>query len=83
MLEELAVDRLKIDLMGDLIPLLIAGVRRVEIYLTDAFWYDVGSTEKYEKLDNELIDRLFDTVYYDSSRESTLNERSITVSSEE
>ena len=31
----------------------------VEAYLTDAFWYDVGSTEKYEKLGNDLVDGLF------------------------
>lgn len=58
-LEGLAVGREKLDLMGDLIPFLICKWRRVEAYQTDAFWYDVGSTEKYEKLDNDLVDRLF------------------------
>jgi mannose-1-phosphate guanylyltransferase len=58
-LEELAVGREKVDIMGDLIPFLICKERRVEAYLTDAFWYDVGSTEKYEKLDNHLVDELF------------------------
>jgi NDP-sugar pyrophosphorylase family protein len=45
--------------MGDLIHFLIDEGERVEAYQTDAFWYDVGSTEKYEKLDNGLVDRLF------------------------
>jgi len=58
-LEELAVGREKLDLMGDLIPFLINRGRRVEAFVTDAFWYDVGSTEKYEKLDNHLVDGLF------------------------
>jgi NDP-sugar pyrophosphorylase family protein len=44
---------------GDLIHFLIDEGERVEAYQTDAFWYDVGSTEKYEKLDNGLVDRLF------------------------
>ena len=58
-LEELAAERENPDLMGDLIPLLIEKGKRVEAYLTDAFWYDVGSTERYEKLDNHLVDSLF------------------------
>jgi len=58
-LKELSAERSSIDIMGDLIPELIAKGKHVEAFLTDEFWYDVGSTEKYEKLDNELIDRLF------------------------
>ena len=46
------------DIMGDLIPMLI-GMGRVEGYLTDAFWYDVGSLETYEKLNPELVDEIF------------------------
>jgi mannose-1-phosphate guanylyltransferase len=49
----------KIDLMGDLIPSLIESGKRVEAYATEEYWYDVGSTEKYEKIDNSLIDLLF------------------------
>lgn len=58
-LEELFEERANVDLMGDLIPFLIGGGGRVDAYFTDAFWYDVGSTEKYETIDNGLIDRLF------------------------
>ena len=58
-LKELATERESLDLMGDLIPYLIEGGKRVEVYVTDAFWYDLGSTEKYEKLDNHIVDELF------------------------
>ena len=58
-LEELSAGRDDLDIMGDLIHFLIDEGERVEAYQTDAFWYDVGSTEKYEKLDNGLVDRLF------------------------
>jgi NDP-sugar pyrophosphorylase family protein len=46
--------------MGDLIPHLIAKGRRVEAYVTEDFWYDVGSTEKYEKLNSDLLEKIFD-----------------------
>ena len=58
-MEELSAGRDNLDIMGDLIHFLIDEGERVEAYQTDAFWYDVGSTEKYEKLDNGLVDRLF------------------------
>ena len=45
----------EMDLMGDLLPQLIRNGRLVHGYVTDAFWYDVGSTERYEKLDNNLF----------------------------
>jgi mannose-1-phosphate guanylyltransferase len=57
-LEVLVDGRREVDLMGDLVPSLIEGGSRVDAYFTDAFWYDVGSTEKYEKLDNGQVDRL-------------------------
>lgn len=58
-LKELAVSRERIDIMGDLVPFLLERGEGVEAYLTDAFWYDVGSTERYEKIDNGQIDKLF------------------------
>jgi len=57
-LEALVDGRKEVDLMGDLVPFLIEGGKRVDAYFTDAFWYDVGSTEKYEKIDNGQVDRL-------------------------
>ncbi|RLE72570.1 MAG: hypothetical protein DRJ37_02520 [Thermoprotei archaeon] len=50
-------EKTSVDIMGDLIPLLVGKKEPVYGYLTDAFWYDVGSTEKYEKLGPELVDK--------------------------
>ena len=57
-LKEISVGRDSVDIMGDLVPYLTENGKRVEAYVTDAFWYDLGSTEKYEKLDNGLVDSL-------------------------
>lgn len=43
------------DLMGDVIQYLVNRKEKVAAYLTEAFWYDVGSMEKYEKLSNERL----------------------------
>ncbi|MCS6769747.1 MAG: nucleotidyltransferase family protein [Candidatus Caldarchaeum sp.] len=45
-----------VDIMSDLIPFLIEKGEKVAAYVSEAFWYDVGSTEKYEKLTNEMVD---------------------------
>lgn len=50
------------DLMKHLIPVVIAKEGEVYAYETDAFWYDVGSTEKYEKLDNSFADKLLEAL---------------------
>jgi mannose-1-phosphate guanylyltransferase len=55
-LESLSQEYETLDLMSHLIPHLIATGAVVHAYVTDAFWYDVGSTERYEKLDNSVID---------------------------
>lgn len=55
-LEDIVLDRGEADLMRDFIPALIERGQRVEAYLSDAFWYDVGSTERYEKLDPRVVD---------------------------
>jgi mannose-1-phosphate guanylyltransferase len=61
--DRLASGRKELDLMGDVIPHLIKSGRGVYGYITDAFWYDVGSTEAYEKLSPELIDKIFSFLY--------------------
>jgi NDP-sugar pyrophosphorylase family protein len=55
-LEPLSQQYGKLDLMSHLIPRLIETEQIVHAYVTNAFWLDVGSTERYEKLDNELVD---------------------------
>jgi len=48
----------ELDLMGDVVPHLIETGNNVYGYVTDAFWYDVGSTEAYEKLDPETVEKV-------------------------
>jgi len=43
------------DLMGDVISYLVKHEENVVPYLTDAFWYDVGSLERFERLDNRRL----------------------------
>jgi mannose-1-phosphate guanylyltransferase len=43
------------DLMGDVIQYLVEQKEKVGAYLTNAFWYDVGSIERYERLSNERL----------------------------
>lgn len=45
-----------LDIMSDFIPHLIREDMTVHSYITNAFWYDVGSTERYEKLENNIIE---------------------------
>lgn len=47
--------KLSVDLTGEVIPALIRRGERVEGFLTDSFWYDVGSLERYEKLENRVV----------------------------
>ena len=53
---------MEFDLMKHLIPAMIARGGGVYAYETKAFWYDIGSTEKYEKLDNSFADKLLETL---------------------
>ena len=54
---------IELDLMNDLLPILIKMNKNVDAYLTNCFWYDIGSTEKYEKLDNNIIDSIFSFIF--------------------
>ncbi|TFH12906.1 hypothetical protein E4H04_12950, partial [Candidatus Bathyarchaeota archaeon] len=51
------------DIMGDVIEPMVTAGDNVSAYLTDAFWYDVGSIERYERLSakelRENLDYLF------------------------
>ncbi len=47
------------DLMGDVIPRLIDKGLPVHPYVSGAFWYDLGSLERYESFENDgLSERL-------------------------
>jgi len=62
-MDQLKIDRRGLDLMGNVIPHLIRAGKPVYGYLTDAFWYDVGSTEAYEKLNPKLVDDIFSHLF--------------------
>lgn len=62
-MDKLGMDRRGLDLMGNVIPHLIKAGKPVYGYLTDAFWYDVGSTEAYEKLNPKLVDNMFSHLF--------------------
>ncbi|RLI26906.1 hypothetical protein DRO58_05160 [Candidatus Bathyarchaeota archaeon] len=63
-LEDISETRVgkELDIMSHLLPELVARGEPVYAYLTDCFWYDVGSVERYEKLNNNIVDRLFEKV---------------------
>jgi len=56
-IEELFPKKRGVDLMRDLVPHLVQRGKPVYGYLSDAFWYDVGSTEAYEKLDHQFVEK--------------------------
>ena len=47
--------RVSFDLMGDVIPHLIKKGLPVGAYVSDAFWYDLGSLERYESFESEKL----------------------------
>jgi mannose-1-phosphate guanylyltransferase len=49
----------ELDLMGEVFPHLLEVGKKVYGYVSKAFWYDVLSTEAYEKLDPELVHEMF------------------------
>ncbi len=58
-LEDLSKEYREMDIMGHFIPELLNRGRKIIIYRHDAEWYDVGTAERYEKLDNHIINKLF------------------------
>jgi mannose-1-phosphate guanylyltransferase len=54
---------IELDLMNDLLPNLIKMNKNIDAYITNCFWYDIGSTEKYEKLDSNMIDSIFNFIF--------------------
>lgn len=45
------------DIMTHFVPLVIESGMLVSPFYIDGFWYDVGTTEAYEKLDSEMVER--------------------------
>ena len=45
------------DLMGEVVPHLIERGMPVRAYVTDAFWYDLGSLERYEQFESESLSK--------------------------
>jgi mannose-1-phosphate guanylyltransferase len=62
-IEHLHKEKRRVDLMKDLIPHLVEKGKPVYGYLSKAFWYDVGSTEAYEKLDHGFVDKSFSHLF--------------------
>lgn len=46
-----------IDIMSHFVPYLLQKKHSVKAFVTKAFWYDVGSTERYEKLENSALEK--------------------------
>ncbi|HVP22681.1 MAG TPA: nucleotidyltransferase family protein [Conexivisphaerales archaeon] len=53
----------ELDIMGQLIPKMIAEGRKVRVFQTKAYWLDVGSIETYEKLDHVKLDESFSELF--------------------
>jgi mannose-1-phosphate guanylyltransferase len=49
------------DIMGDLIPWMISAGKRVKAYVYKGPWYDVGSLERYEKLETSTFREFLST----------------------
>ncbi len=48
------------DIMGDMIPGMIRMGFNIRPFIHNGFWYDVGSIERYEKLDHEKLEKLLE-----------------------
>ncbi len=56
-LREAAAGREAPDIMAHFVPRVIERGMLVSPFYIDGFWYDVGTTEAYEKLDGELVEK--------------------------
>jgi len=59
LMKQLKGNNSELDFMGEVLPHLLKQGKPVYGYVSKAFWYDVLSTEAYEKLDQKMVDDLF------------------------
>ena len=57
LLDDVRSKTAKRDLMSHFVPRVLQAGKRVAAYYFSGFWYDVGTTEAYEKLESQLIDK--------------------------
>ncbi|MGC8836473.1 MAG: nucleotidyltransferase family protein [Infirmifilum sp.] len=62
-LSEIAENKKDIDIMGDLIGMFLQRNLRVGGYITSSFWFDLGTTEAYEKLEPAEVDQRFSFLF--------------------
>ncbi|AFZ70557.1 Nucleoside-diphosphate-sugar pyrophosphorylase family protein [Caldisphaera lagunensis DSM 15908] len=48
----------KFDIMGDLIPYMIKNKKKVKAYIYNEEWIDVGSLERYKKIDEKILKKV-------------------------
>ncbi len=58
-MKRLKGEKPELDFMGEVLPYLLKAGKPVYGYVSKAFWYDVLSTEAYEKLDPQLVEETF------------------------
>ncbi len=58
------------DIMSDLIPYMIRKGYRITAYTYDGPWFDVGSLERYEKLDKDYIAELEEELGFKGTEEA-------------
>jgi mannose-1-phosphate guanylyltransferase len=46
------------DMMGDVVPYLLEQGKPVGAYVSSAFWYDLGSLERYEQFEKDRLDKM-------------------------
>ncbi|MCW4035098.1 MAG: nucleotidyltransferase family protein [Candidatus Bathyarchaeota archaeon] len=59
LMKQLKGDKPELDFMGEVLPHLLKEEKPVYGYVTNAFWYDVLSTEALEKLDPQVVKETF------------------------